>query len=80
MEYLLNVTAKYRVATVEDAQELHDRLKNDSRFELIGFNRVTKYIKAKGEIIGEYQVVTVKLEFTTEKDPEITYELDFVKE
>ena len=70
MEYLLNVTAKYRVHTVEDAQNLHQRLKDDHRFELVSFSRTTKYIKVKGEIVEEYQVVKAKKVFNNEKEPD----------
>ena len=77
MEYLLNVTAKYRVHSVEDAQALHQRLKDDNRFELVSFSRTTKYIKVKGEIVDEYQVCSAKMVFCEEKDPEMTYKLEF---
>ena len=41
MEYLLNTVITYRVHTVEDAEALHERLKNDGRFELVAFSRTT---------------------------------------
>lgn len=77
MEYLLNIVVSYRVHTVEDAERLHERLQADSRFECVSFSRTTKYIKAKGEILDEYQVCKAKLVFTEEKDPEMTYSLEF---
>ena len=79
MKYLLNTTVTYRVHTVEDAERLHEELKNDGRFECVAFSRTTKYIKAKKEIIDEYQVVKAKLVFTDEKDPEANYDIDFVE-
>ena len=49
--------------------------------ELISFQYTTKYIKAKGEILEEYQVVKAKLEFNSEKEPEQevvpSYEVEF---
>ena len=77
MEYLLNCVVSYRVHTVEDAEALHDRLKNDERFECVSFSRTTKYLKVKGEVIDSYEVCKAKLVFTEEKDPEMTYRLEF---
>ena len=33
MEYLLNTVVTYRVHTVEEAEAMHERFKNDGRFE-----------------------------------------------
>ena len=79
MEYLLNTVVTYRVHTVEDAEALHERLKNDGRFELVAFSRTTKHIKEKREIVDTYEVCKAKLVFTEEKDPEARYEIDFVE-
>ena len=70
MKYLLTSTDTYRVATVDDVEVLHEELKNDRNFQLVSFSYKTKYIKAKGEIIEEYQVVSAKKLFNDEKDPE----------
>lgn len=76
-EYLINVVNTYRVPTVDDALKLREELEQISYGELISFTYTTKYIKAKGEIIDEYQVVKAKIAFNEEKDPdqhiEITY-------
>ncbi len=79
MEYLLNTVVTYRVHTVEDAEALHERLKNDGRFELVAFIRKTKPVKEKREIVDTYEVCKAKLVFTEEKDPEARYEIDFVE-
>ncbi len=79
MKYLLNTVVTYRVHTVEDAERLHDELKNDGRFECVSFSRTTKYIKAKKEIIDTYEVCKAKLVFTDEKDPEANYDIDFTE-
>ena len=79
MEYLINTVVTYRVHTVEDAQRLHERLKNDGRFELTAFSRTTKPIKEKKEVVDTYELCKAKLVFTNEKEPEATYELDFVE-
>jgi hypothetical protein len=79
MKYLLNTVVTYRVHTVEDAEALHQELKKDSRFELTAFSYSTKDVKAKGELIDQYQVVKAKLVFATEKEPEGDYDIDFTE-
>ena len=74
MEYLLNTVVTYRVHTVEEAEAMHERFKNDGRFELVQFGYT---IKVKGEIVDQYQVVKMKLIFTNEKEPEATYNINF---
>ena len=69
MTYLIKTTNTYRVPTVQDALELRKQLE-DTPGELISFKYATKYIKAKGEIIEEYQLVTATLQFNNEKEPE----------
>lgn len=77
MEYLLNTVVTYRVHTVEEAEAMHERFKNDGRFELVQFSYTTKDIKVKGEVVDQYQVVKMKLIFTNEKEPEATYSINF---
>lgn len=80
MKYLINSVDTYRVATVEDVERLHEELKADPNFSLAAFSYKTKQIKQKGDIIDEYQLVTVKKLFNNEKEPdtfiEINYEVD----
>lgn len=77
--YLLNSTEKYRVETVAEVEALHEELAKDVNFTLVAFSYQTKYIKEKGEIVGEYQLVTAKKSFNAEKEPDrsiyITYEV-----
>lgn len=80
-EYLINNTLTFRVPTVEDALRLRDKLQQTNYGELVNFSYATKYIKAKGEIIEEYQVVKAKIQFNEEKDPDmyiaVKYETEF---
>lgn len=69
MTNLIKVTNVYRVPTVEAALQLREELE-DMPGELTGFKYVTKQIKAKGEIIEEYQLVTANIQFDNEKEPE----------
>ena len=70
MRYLLKAVDTYRVPTVADVEALHDELLANPIFDLVAFSYKTKYIKAKGEIIEEYQVVSATKVFTDEKSPE----------
>ena len=70
MCYTLKTTNVYRVPTVEDALRLRKYLENTCIGELVAFSYKTKYIKVKGEIVEEYQVVTATVAIDNEKDPE----------
>lgn len=80
-KYLLRSENVYRVPTVEDALALREELQQIDCGELISFSYTTKYIKVKGEIIEEYQIVKAKIQFTDEKEPEehikVSYERGF---
>lgn len=70
MRYLLSCTDVYRVDTVAEVEALHEELSTDVNFTLAAFSYKTKPIKEKGEIVGEYQVVTAKKVFNAEKEPD----------
>ena len=70
MKYLLKTTNVYRVATVDDALKLREELEASDYGELVSFTYTTKYIKAKGQVVEEYQVVKATMEFNAEKEPE----------
>ncbi len=76
-EYLLSNTLVFRVPTVEDALNLRDKLQDTKYGELVNFSYTTKYIKAKGEILEEYQVVKAKIEFNAEKEPDMYITIDY---
>lgn len=80
-KYLINNVLTFRVPTVQDALNLREELQQTPYAELTNFSYATKYIKAKGEIIEEYQVIKAKLEFNSEKEPEnhikVSYEQEF---
>lgn len=80
MKYLISTTDTYRVATVADVEALHDELLNDSHFTLAAFSYKTKYIKQKGEVIDEYQLVTAKKLFNEEKDPSTSIGINYTME
>lgn len=68
-KYLIQTTDVYRVSTVADAEALHEELLKNPNFTLVAFGYKTKFIKARGEVVDEYQVVTAKKLFNEEKDP-----------
>lgn len=70
IKYLVKSVHTWRVPTVEDVETLHQELLDDGRFQVTTYGYKTKQIKAKGEVIEEYQVVTATLAFNEEKDPD----------
>ena len=69
-KYLIKTTMTYRVATVDEVEQLHEDLINNENFSLVGFAYKTKVIKQKGEIVEEYQLVTATVTINDEKEPE----------
>lgn len=69
MTYLIKTTNVYRVPTVEAALELRKELEAMPG-ELTSFKYAQKQIKAKGEIVEEYQLVTATIQFNEEKSPD----------
>ena len=69
-KYLTKTTMTYRVATVDEVEQLHEDLINNENFSLVGFGYKTKVIKQKGEIVEEYQLVTATVTINDEKEPE----------
>ena len=64
--WLLNVTEKYRVDTIEEALQMRDEAQSDINFDLQSFGYVTKVDKKFDE---EYQIVTLKKVINVEKAP-----------
>lgn len=75
IKYLINDVTTYRVDTVAEVEKLHEELLSDPSFELTAFSYTTKYIKQKGEIVEEYQVVKAKKVFNNEKEPDKNIEV-----
>lgn len=69
MTHLIKVTNTYRVPTVEAALELRKELETMPG-ELTSFKYAHKDIKAKGEIIESYELVTATIQMDNEKEPE----------
>jgi hypothetical protein len=69
-KYLLKAQNVYRGDTVDEALELRDQLESCNSGELVSFTYTTKYIKIKGDVVGEYQIVKAVMQFNEEKEPE----------
>lgn len=70
MYYVIKTTETYRVPTVTDALRLREYLERTHAGELTSFKYTLKQIKAKQEIVDEYQVVTATFQIDNEKEPE----------
>ena len=77
MKYLLKAIDTYRVPTVDDVENLHQEFLDDPTFDLVAFSYKTKYIKQKGEIVEEYQVVSATKVFTDEKEPDRSVSISY---
>lgn len=79
-KYLIHTTEVYNISTVPEVEQFHEELRNDPSFSLVSFGYKTKYIKEKGDVIDEYQLVSVKKAFNEEKNPcvsvDISYEVE----
>lgn len=69
MVYTLKQTLTFRVPTVSEVLRLRKHLEANGQGELTGFSYTTKYIKEKGDVVEEYQVVTAKFLIDNEKEP-----------
>lgn len=72
IKYLLKTTETYRLETLSDVEEFHDKLKEDAEeqgYQLVGFSYTNKEKKEKGEVVDEWCLVKVIKQFNEEKDP-----------
>ena len=76
-KYVINDVITYRVDTVEEVEALHEELLNDPHFQLAAFSYQTKYIKIKGEIVEEYQLIKAKKVFNEEKAPDTYIDIKY---
>lgn len=69
-KYLVSYNVIYRVPSVDDVLELREELSNLSNGKLESFSYTEKYIKEKGQVVEEYQLVKAKIVVNNEKEPE----------
>lgn len=58
-EVLLEVTEKYRCESEEQAKKLIENAKQATDYDLKKYNVDIKELKKKGEVLGEYSIVTL---------------------
>ena len=68
-KYLVAVTETYRVDTEEETTKLIEEAKDNNTYILSKYSSVHKERKQKGEIIDEYERVTLVKIFNDEKEP-----------
>lgn len=68
-KYLVSTTETYRVDSEEEAARLIEEAKNDNSYVLSKYSSVHKERKQKGEIIDQYERVTLVKVFNDEKEP-----------
>ena len=61
MKHLISYNVVYRVPTVDDVLELREELSDLPNGKLESFSYAEKYIKEKGQIVEEYQLVKAKI-------------------
>ena len=79
MKFLIKVVETYRVDTENEVEQFISDLKEDSSFALAKYGSTHKQRKEKGEVVDEWQEVTVTKLFNDAKYPntevDITYEV-----
>lgn len=75
--FLVKTTEQYRADSESEAKRLIESAKTDKNYTLSKYSSEYKCAKAKGEIVDEwYRVVLVK-EFTSEKEPDVTVDINY---
>lgn len=78
MNYLLDVTERYRTESEAEAQELiNEAKKNSGLYELKKYSSSKKERKQKGEVIEEFYVVSLTKVFNSEKEPEEEISIEY---
>lgn len=76
-KYLLKATLEFRVPTVDDALALREEIEGIECGQLVGYSYKTKEIKAKGEVVEDWQNVKATIAFTEEKEPAFMVDYSF---
>ncbi len=68
-KYLVSVVETYRVDTEDEAVKLIEEAKHNNKYELTKYTNEHKEVKQKGEIVDEYQKVSLTKFINDIKDP-----------
>ena len=80
MKYLTKIVETYRVATETEAAQIIEEAKKDNRFALVKYESVHKERKQKGEVVDEWERVTLHKVFNDEKEPDSYVKVDYEKQ
>lgn len=80
MKYLTKIVETYRVANEAQAAQVIEEAKKDKRFALVKYESVHKERKAKGDVVDEWERVTLHKVFNDEKEPDSYVKVDYTKE
>ena len=70
MNFLLETTENYRVASENDAKQQIEEAKSGRNYILKKYTSQYKERKQKGEVVDAWYKVTLVKEFTNEKEPD----------
>lgn len=76
-KYLISSVDTYRVDSEMEAKELIEAAKADPMYNLKKYTTEKRCTKSKGEIVDEWLRCQLTREFTSEKEPESTFEISF---
>lgn len=76
-KYLVKSVNTWVIPSVDEVEQFHEELLKDNSYQLTTFGYKTKQIKAKGEVVEEYQVVTETRVFNEEKNPDTFVEVNY---
>ena len=68
-KYLIKTTETYRCDSEEEAKALIEEAKKNHIYTVTKNSSEIKTLKQKGEVVDEWQRVTITKEFTSEKEP-----------
>ena len=75
--YLCAVVETYRVDNESEADELIAQARENSIYELKKYNLQKKEVKAKGEIVDEYYLLSLTKSIQDSKEPTTYIELEY---
>lgn len=78
-KYLVSVVETYRVDSEEEAVRLIEESKQSNKYVLAKYSNEHKEVKQKGEIVDEFQKVSLTKIVNDIKDPYIETQIEYYK-
>lgn len=76
-KYLVSVVETYRVDTEDEAVRLIEESKHNSKYELLKYTNEHKEVKQKGEVVDEYQKVSLTKYINDIKEPYADTQIEY---